>query len=193
MMTDVYAGWGTRTIAYTIDLVVCSLFLLPAYVIAVFQGFGDDPLRILILWAPAVWLYFSFFDSELQPGTPGKQVMEIIVTDYLGKPLPLGRALARAPLKILFGMPTILSLLNVMLIARTTRQQGVQDLVVATLAVRRKASAFADDTDTGGPAAVSASTSSPLTVNLLIILAALGSVVILSALIAAFFMSLPSA
>jgi uncharacterized RDD family membrane protein YckC len=191
MTTDIYAGWGKRTIAYAIDIVVCSLFMLPAYVIAVFQGFGEDPIRILILWAPAVWLYFSFFDSELQPGTPGKQIMDIIVTDYGGKPLTLTRALARSPVKILFGLPTILSLLNVMLIARTNRQQGVQDLVISSLTVQRQVSAYASDSETTHVAADTPAPSSLLTVNLLIILAALGSVVILSAIIAAFFLTFP--
>jgi uncharacterized RDD family membrane protein YckC len=190
-IADVYAGWGKRTIAYVIDLLVCSLFMLPAYVIAVFQGFGEDPIRILILWAPAVWLYFSFFDSELQPGTPGKQVMEIIVTDYRGKPLTLHRALARAPVKILFGLPTILSLLNVMLIARTTRQQGVQDLVASSLTVRRRASQYAGESETTPVKEKPPEASTPFTVNLLIVLAALGSVMILAAIIAAFFLTFP--
>jgi uncharacterized RDD family membrane protein YckC len=116
------AGWGRRFVAIAID------WLLSMLVVSVFIGqdvwSGDGPAQ----WLPlAVFGLEAWVLTTLLGGSAGQLIMRVGVRRTSGEPLDIFRALLRTFLILLVIPPLIFN----------RDQQGLHDLAVDSIAVRR--------------------------------------------------------
>ncbi len=94
---------------------------------------GTATARALVQLAalPIYWLYFAGFEAA-RGATPGKKTLGLRVTDLDGAPISFGRATARYFMKI---PGTLLVGVGLIMIAFTTRRQGLHDVVARTIVI----------------------------------------------------------
>ncbi len=81
------------------------------------------------------WLYFTLFESSLQQGTPGKQILNINVTNLNQEKISLLQANIRYFAKILSMIPLMMGYI---MIAFTTEKQALHDKIAATFIINKK-------------------------------------------------------
>ena len=81
------------------------------------------------------WLYFSLMESSSKQGTLGKIALGIKVTDLSGNAISFGRATGRHFSKII---STIILLVGYLMVAFTSKKQGLHDMIAGCLVVNRK-------------------------------------------------------
>lgn len=90
---------------------------------------------IILLLAIGKWLYFAGFESSSWQATPGKKVLNIIVTDLSGARITFARATGR------FFSKYVTSLIPLgigyILAGITERKQALHDMIASTLVLRR--------------------------------------------------------
>jgi len=153
----VYAGLGRRFVAWIVDtllilligIIVISFFSLIngvryAYYLLVQRapigaltetGTVDaavfpiiTSLGILIIIIP--WLYYAGFESSRSQATPGKLLMNIMVTDLEGNKPTFARATLRQFAKIISALILFLGFL---MIGLTKKRQGLHDKIAGCL------------------------------------------------------------
>lgn len=138
-----YAGFWKRAIAYLIDVILLTFVLvLLGFVFAVtgIVDFNDegqmmrngnlmDGVSILVSWG-----YFALMESSGKQATIGKMVLGIQVTDYENQRISLVRATVRFFSKYLSA---ILLMIGFIMIAFTSRKQGLHDFIASTLVVNK--------------------------------------------------------
>jgi len=121
-----YASFGTRFVAWLIDLIV---ILLGGGIVSAFT-FGAG--AVLFLVGP--WLYEAFMLSSEWQATVGKRAMSIVVTGIDGKRISFARATGRHFAKIL---STFLLCVGYIMAAFTEKKQALHDMLAETLVVQR--------------------------------------------------------
>jgi uncharacterized RDD family membrane protein YckC len=146
----VYAGLGRRLIAFIVDIILILLFdLVAAGVFNLFRGFQN--LVYYIQGVPAAelttegttaalvgsiiaaygltlivvpWLYYAGFESSRSQATPGKVLMNLVVTDLQGnKP-----TFARTSLRFFWKYISVLIIfIGFVMIGFTQKHQGLHD------------------------------------------------------------------
>jgi uncharacterized RDD family membrane protein YckC len=146
----VYAGLGRRLVAFIIDIILILLFdLVAAGVFNLFRGFqnlyyymqGVSPADLTTegttaaLWGSILaaygltlvvvpWLYYAGFESSRSQATPGKVLMNLVVTDLQGnKP-----TFARTSLRFFWKyISALIIFIGFIMIGFTQKHQGLHD------------------------------------------------------------------
>ena len=126
-----YAGFWIRLVAYIIDALILGAITFPATQVLAAMGIGDHSTNIMSI--AISWMYFAVFESSNWMGSPGKKALGLIVTDEQGRRITVGRATRRYFAKIL---SVLLLGLGMVMIAFTTRKQGLHDKMFHTLVMR---------------------------------------------------------
>jgi uncharacterized RDD family membrane protein YckC len=124
--TGGYASFGTRLLAWVIDLVV--IIVGSGLIGAVTFGAGT----LLIFVGP--WLYEAFMLSSEWQATLGKRVMSVVVTGIDGKRISFARATARHFAKYISA---VLLCFGFIMAAFTAKKQALHDMIAETLVVQR--------------------------------------------------------
>ncbi|HLK04933.1 MAG TPA: RDD family protein [Candidatus Acidoferrum sp.] len=157
-----YAGFWLRLVAHLLDgfivgvpvLIIVFIILLSSSAGTILRNFPnpppgpDDPGgaafgvalaigigAIIIVALVGSWLYYAGFESSSWQATPGKKVLNIVVTDLNGTRISFGRATGRFFSKwvtqlIPLGIGYILA-------GITERKQALHDMIASTLVLRR--------------------------------------------------------
>lgn len=132
-----YASFGARLVAFLIDqvlLFVASIaLLLVTFGVAEIAGNQNFEGLWLILYYALGWLYYAFFESSAQRGTPGKQSLGLKVTDLHGRRIGFGRATGRYFGRLLSTAPLYLGYL---LMLGDSRKQTLHDKMTGCQVLR---------------------------------------------------------
>lgn len=136
----VYAGFWIRVGAYLIDYVILmvagliALFLL-GLALGVFAG--DSPVGtgvgLFLAWLLFPWLYAALFECGPRQATPGKQAVNLKVTDLDGNRITFGRATGRYFAEWITGVTIGI---GYAMTAFTARRQSLHDMIAGTVVVR---------------------------------------------------------
>jgi len=156
--TRAYAGFWLRFVAHLIDSMLFGIVMIALIVpLAMMTGIGaglrgfhpesgnpPDPAMIFAfissLWIFIVvailggWLYYAYCESSEWQGTPGKKVLNIVVTDLNGSRVSFGRASGRFFSKLVtqlipFGIGYIMA-------GFTEKKQALHDMIASCLVLR---------------------------------------------------------
>lgn len=154
--TRTYAGFWLRFVAYLIDLMLLGVvFVAICIPLAMATGLGaalrgfhpdrePDPAMIFAfissMWIVILvivlggWLYYAYCESSEWQATPGKKVLNLIVTDLNGNRISFGRASGRYFAKLItklipFGIGFIMA-------GFTERKQALHDMIASCLVLR---------------------------------------------------------
>jgi len=154
--TRAYAGFWLRVLAHLIDgsitgAVLCAL-LIP---LALATGVGSalrnihpgeevDPAIIFAfissLWILILagilgsWLYYAYCESSEWQATPGKKVLNVIVTDLNGNRISFGRASGRFFAKMISGLIPLG--IGYIMAGFTDKKQALHDMIASCLVLR---------------------------------------------------------
>ena len=133
-----YAGFWKRLAAWIIDavlvwivVIVFSIFFRPW----VGPWRHPHPVSVVFFWLIASWIYWALLESSSSQATLGKMALGIIVTDMEGKRISFARATGRHWAKII---SSIILYIGHIMIAFTSRKQGLHDLIADCLVVVKK-------------------------------------------------------
>jgi uncharacterized RDD family membrane protein YckC len=146
--TVLYAGWQKRIGACFIDGAIFTVMEIVGIIILSVLGLsnvGDASaesdsaalanLVFALVFFAAYWAYFAIMESSSRQATLGKMAMGIVVTDYNGKRVSLGRALGRNLGKLISGL---ILYIGYFMIAFTEKKQGFHDMLAGCLVVVKK-------------------------------------------------------
>jgi len=151
-----HAGFWLRFVAYLIDgtitgLVFCAL-LIP---LAMMSGLGaalrnihpgEEPNLAVVfaflssLWIFILgglvgsWLYYAYCESSEWQATPGKKVLNLVVTDLDGNRISFGRASGRFFAKMISGL--IPCGIGYIMAGFTEKKQALHDMIASCLVLR---------------------------------------------------------
>ncbi|HEY2382550.1 MAG TPA: RDD family protein [Terriglobia bacterium] len=121
-----YAGFGTRFVAWLIDIIV---ILVGSGIVGALT-FGGGAVVIFV----APWLYEAFMLSSEWQATIGKRAMSIVVTGLDGKRISFARATGRHFAKYLSAF---ILFIGFIMAAFTARKQALHDMIAETLVVQK--------------------------------------------------------
>jgi hypothetical protein len=116
------AGWGRRLVALVIDWGLSLLVASGIQHIGLWDGAGAQQFAPLVVFAVEVWVL-----TTLVGGSAGQLVIGVIVRRTSGARLDVARALLR----------TVLICLVIPAVIYNRDQQGLHDLAVDSITVRR--------------------------------------------------------
>ncbi len=136
------AGFWRRVLASLMDRallngVIVALYLFYALLAGGASVRGEMGLFFLagaIFGTLLRWLYFTLLESSVLQATFGKLALGIRVTDERGKRISLARANGRYWAKIISA---VTGGIGYLMIAFTSRKQGLHDIIASTLVVRK--------------------------------------------------------
>ena len=153
----VYAGLGRRFIAFIVDLLLLLLFdVVAAFVLGLTRGIQNLYFYLVqhvpassltpegtstALWTSIIasygvlliiipWVYFAGFESSRSQATPGKLLMNTVVTDLQGNKPSFARVTLRHFAKIISALIIFLGFL---MIGLTRKRQGLHDRIAGCL------------------------------------------------------------
>jgi uncharacterized RDD family membrane protein YckC len=151
-----YAGFWLRFIAHLIDGLITGVVVMALVVpLALLTGLGGalrdfhpgrepDPAMIVAfissLWILILigvlgsWLYNAYCESSEWQATPGKKVLNLIVTDLDGNRISFGRASGRFFAKMISGL--IPFGIGYIMAGFTEKKQGLHDMIASCLVLR---------------------------------------------------------
>jgi uncharacterized RDD family membrane protein YckC len=154
--TRAYAGFWLRFVAWLIDSALVSIVLGALCIpLAMMTGIGaglrgfhperePDPalivafvssLWIFILIAVAgAWLYYAYCESSEWQATPGKKVLNLVVTDLEGNRVSFGRASGRYFARLVTNL--IPAFIGYIMAGFTERKQALHDMIASCLVLR---------------------------------------------------------
>ncbi|MFO7256126.1 MAG: RDD family protein [Bacteroidota bacterium] len=152
-MSDDYAGFWLRVVAFVIDSIVLSvlylLVIIPLYDSlsppdafdpdapvqgpTFFQEVTSPDVSLLVLVVVAI-LYYATMEASRHQGSLGKLALELKVTDAEGGRLSLSKSLIRNASKLL---STASLLLGYIAAAFTRRKQALHDLIAGAIVLKR--------------------------------------------------------
>ncbi len=91
-------------------------------------------LFVFLIVAIIQWLYFSLMESSAKQATPGKRIMNLVVTDINGERISFARATGRYFGKIISG---IVLYIGFIMAAFTERKQALHDILAGCLVLDR--------------------------------------------------------
>jgi len=127
MTPSSYGGFWIRVVATLIDSVV---ILVATLVFA----FMDQEVIAGVIYAAGFLLYYPLMEGSSAQGTVGKLLCGLAVTDTSGRRISYWRAYGRQLGRLLCSLTGGLGYL---LVAFTSRKQGLHDLVAGTLVLHR--------------------------------------------------------
>lgn len=151
-----YGGFWRRVFAYFLDsliltivggIIAGALFGSAAGLVALVEDRERNPLLAgTFMTAQAAslllnWLYFAGLESSSLQGTLGKKAMGMIVTDLDGRRISFARATGRYFAKYLSAL---ILLLGFVMVAFSSRKQGLHDKLAGTLVYRADSSRALD-------------------------------------------------
>jgi uncharacterized RDD family membrane protein YckC len=173
-----YAGFWKRVAAYILDAIV---LFVPNKIILLMMGSsaaeetlkqaqlaspGDPQVMLQALMqfysamTPAflitgvlAWIYFAICESSGWQATLGKLALGIRVTDMHGARISFLRALGRYPAKFLSA---IILFIGFLMVAWTSRKQGLHDMIASTLVLNGRASEFKNKPTAGSNGSLNA-------------------------------------
>jgi len=122
-----YAGFWIRVLASLID----EVLILGAVFVTV--ELGARTLAGLVIFA-GVFLYYPLMEASDAQGTIGKLVLGLAVTDTAGRRISYARAYGRVFGRIVCA---VTGNIGYLLVAFTSRKQGLHDLIAGTLVLHR--------------------------------------------------------
>lgn len=150
-----YADFGSRLVAYLIDVLALSFML--GFVLIVFILMGaistsaftgsleDNPaaafaivgmfLIFMLLALVGGWLYNALLNSSEKQGTWGKQAMNIKVADLDGNRISFGRATGRYFSMMVTGMVPLF--IGYLMAIFTDKKQALHDMIASTLVLKK--------------------------------------------------------
>jgi uncharacterized RDD family membrane protein YckC len=154
--TRAYAGFWLRFVAWLIDVTLLGFVLVALCVpLAMTTGIGaglrgfhpdrpPDPalvfafvssLWIFILIALAgAWLYYAYCESSEWQATPGKKVLNLVVTDLEGNRVSFGRASGRYFARLITNL--IPAWIGYIMAGFTEKKQALHDMIASCLVLR---------------------------------------------------------
>jgi uncharacterized RDD family membrane protein YckC len=154
--TRAFAGFWLRLLAHLIDgaitgAVLCALLIplalatgLGGALKRIHPGEPPDPAIIFAfissLWMLILasilgsWLYYAYCESSDWQATPGKKVLNLIVTDLNGNRVSFGRASGRFFAKMISGMIPLG--IGYIMAGFTEKKQAVHDMIASCLVLR---------------------------------------------------------
>jgi len=126
----VYAGWWKRAAAFVIDWIIVGIALGTIASVGV-----PDLLQALMPLA-----YFAGFHAFVDGATLGKAMLGIAVRIADGKPIGLGRALARVVATWGLWATIVGGLVDAILAATGDRRRSLHDMIAGTVVVRTRVS-----------------------------------------------------
>ena len=154
--TRTYAGFWLRLVAHLIDNMIIGVVLLALLVpLAAMTGLGatlrgfhpdqePDPALIVAfissIWIFILiavlggWLYSAYCESSEWQATPGKKVLNLIVTDLNGNRISFGRASGRYFSKMITALIPLG--IGYIMAGFTERKQALHDMIASCLVLR---------------------------------------------------------
>jgi uncharacterized RDD family membrane protein YckC len=154
--TRAYAGFWLRLLAHLIDgaitgIVLCALLIplalatgLGGALKGIHPGAEPDPAIIFAfvssLWILILagilgsWLYYAYCESSEWQATPGKKVLNVIVTDLNGNRVSFGRASGRFFAKMISGLIPLG--IGYIMAGFTEKKQALHDMIASCLVLR---------------------------------------------------------
>jgi len=154
--TRSYAGFWLRLVAHLIDGLIIGVVVMALVVpIALLTGLGGalrgfhpdrepDPAMIIAfissIWMLILigvlggWLYNAYCESSEWQATPGKKVLNLVVTDLNGNRISFGRASGRFFSKMISGL--IPFGIGYIMAGFTERKQALHDMIASCLVLR---------------------------------------------------------
>ena len=154
--TRVYAGFWLRVLAHLIDgaitgAVLCALLIPLALATGVGGALrnihpGEEPDPAIIfafissLWILILagilgsWLYYAYCESSEWQATPGKKVLNLVVTDLNGNRLSFARASGRFFAKMVSGLVPFG--IGYLMAGFTEKKQALHDMIASCLVLR---------------------------------------------------------
>ncbi|HEY8513038.1 MAG TPA: RDD family protein [Cyclobacteriaceae bacterium] len=152
-MSDDYAGFWLRVVAFVIDSIVLSvlylLIIIPLYDTLIppaafdpdisdqgptfLQTVLSPDVSTLVLIVVAI-LYYGVMEASRHQASLGKLALELKVTDAEGGRLSLSKSILRNASKIL---STALLLLGYVAAAFTRRKQALHDVIAGAMVLKR--------------------------------------------------------
>ena len=156
-LTGDYAGLGRRVVAFLIDAIMLLIFIaIAAAFFSLIQGVKylyyitvqRAPIAVLteagtpeaalgpiitslgVLFIIIPWLYFAGFECSRGQATPGKTLMQIVVTDKEGNRISFARATLRHFAKFI---STLIIFIGFIMIGLTKKRQGLHDKIAGCL------------------------------------------------------------
>lgn len=132
-----YAGFWIRFMAYFVDMAILSLMIFALFfLIGYFLGdIYNLKTFSLILGYIITLLYFGLMQSSTTKATLGKMLFGLQVTSEDSKQISPGQATARFFSRILSA---VIFLIGYIMIAFTSKKQGLHDKIANTVVVRDK-------------------------------------------------------
>ncbi|MGB7284406.1 MAG: RDD family protein [Candidatus Acidiferrum sp.] len=153
-----YAGFWLRFVAYVIDAVVSGVaFLILLIPLFVLTGAGSALAKIISdddigdAWGAFMgvgfilgffgiilvvsWLYHALSESSSWQATPGKKILNMIVTDMTGQPISFARASGRYFAKIITAMIPLF--IGYIMAGFTEKRQAIHDMIASCLVLRK--------------------------------------------------------
>jgi uncharacterized RDD family membrane protein YckC len=154
--TRAYAGFWLRLVAHLIDgLIVGTVMIALLVPLAMMTGLGaglralhpDEPPNpamiiafmgslwiFILIGVLGGWLYNAYCESSEWQATPGKKVLNLVVTDLEGNRVSFGRASGRFFSKIITGV--IPFGVGYMMAGFTEKKQALHDMIASCLVLR---------------------------------------------------------
>ena len=128
-----YAGFWIRFAAHLVDQIIllAIYFSLLLFFSIVTQQDGS-PIA-LAFYAVITLFYEAYFTTRMWFATPGKRALKLQVFDEAIQPMSFGVAMGRSLLKFVSGITFGIGYL---MIAFTSKKQGLHDLMVRTVVIR---------------------------------------------------------
>lgn len=131
----VYAGFWVRFFAFLIDVIV--LLIPTGVVMSLIDGhyFGESSGWANLSRVVIFWLYHSLLESGPLQATFGKRMLDIKVTDTIGRRISFARATVRHFSKILSA---IILFIGYIMAGFTAKKQALHDMIAGTLVVAER-------------------------------------------------------
>ena len=128
-----YAGFWRRFVASVVD----SILLTTAFNILMWfvfpEGLKENQIFLFIITVIPTWLYYALLESSAKQGTLGKVILGMKVVDYNNQRISFARATGRYFSKIISA---IILMIGFIMVAFTSRKQGLHDMIAGTLVVK---------------------------------------------------------
>jgi uncharacterized RDD family membrane protein YckC len=158
-LTNVYAGFWLRFLAYIIDAIILGVFAIPILIgtamilgLGTFLGnlphtggdvFADGFPPLLaeylslagLVILVGTWLYHALLESSEWQATAGKKALGLLVTDLNGARVSFARASGRHFAKIITGLIPLG--IGYMLAGFTEKKQALHDMIAGCLVLRK--------------------------------------------------------
>lgn len=128
-----YAGFWIRFAAHIVDqIILLAIYFSLLLFVSIVTGQNGSPIALAI-YAVITLFYEAYFTTRMWCATPGKRALKLQVFDEAMQPMSFGVAMGRSLLKFVSGITFGIGYL---MVAFTSKKQGLHDLMVRTVVIR---------------------------------------------------------